>query len=144
MSFALTFPGGQILDIEIPATAGNSITAISPADYQTYVLQAVRIECDSDATVVNRYTNVFLNNSVGSRIFSSYYVGPVTASQNGITIGFYTDTSPLLNNNAIMDNFNVPVPALLIKDDDNFQINFGGVAGDSYEGVARFRAYGGA
>ena len=139
---SLTFPGGEIKDVEIASTAGNSITSISPGSRKTYILEAVRIECDSDATVVNRYPNIFNNNASGQRIWSSYYVGPITASQSGITVGFYSNTSPLLASNGILDSFNVPIPQIMIKEDDDFQINMGGVAGDDYEGVARFRSFG--
>ena len=138
---SLTFPGGKIIDIEIASTAGNVQTSITPGSGKTYILQAVRIECNTDGTAVNRYPNCFLNNAAGSRIWSSYYVGPVTASQSGISVGFYTDTAPLLTANAIMDNFNVPVPRNLIKDDDDFRINMGGQAGDDYDGVIRFRSF---
>ena len=138
----LTFPGGTIKDVEIANTAGNEITSISPGSRKTYILQSVRIECSADGTVVNRYPNIFNNNASGDRIWSSYYVGPITASQSGITVGFYSNTSPLLASNGILDSFNVPIPQIMIKEDDDFQINMGGVAGDDYEGVARFRAFG--
>ena len=138
----LTFPGGTIKDVEIANTAGNEITSISPGSRKTYILQAVRLECDADSTVVNRYPNVYLDNDAGSRVWSSYYVGPIIADQEGITVGFYTDTSPLLASNGIADSFNVPIPKILIKEDDVFQVNMGGQAGDTYEGVARFRSFG--
>jgi hypothetical protein len=138
---SLTFPGGTIKDVQISETAGNEVTSITPGT-ATYVLQSVRIECTTNDTVANRYPNLYLDNNAGSRIWSSYYVGPIIAEQSGITVGFYSDTSPLLASNGIADNFNVPVPQILIKENDVFQVNMGGQAGDTYEGVARFRSFG--
>ena len=144
MSIALTFPGGQVKDIEITATAGNDPFPITPGDYTTYILEYVRLSLTTDGTVANRLPYLQLENSSGDRVFTSYWAGPTTAGVTYTTL-FSSGFNAVGAGYGVFENFQAPIPQLIIKSDDVLSVViYAGVAGDSYTGNIRVRAIGGA
>lgn len=139
MTLALTFPGGKLRTITIPATAGNVVTNLTPGTRKRWIVLYGITKLDTDGTAADRYTrleitdgtnvlhNLMLQNAVIANQLGYIFLGP------GEIAGSATLGAALGNVNTYFS-----VKAFIIEGTDTLRITVGGgVVGDSYSGYIR-------
>ena len=145
MSLALSFPGGHLKTVEIPATAGNVVTTISPGVGVRWIIQYGEVNIDSDGNAGNRKFVIEITDGTDTVLHLGDNDNAITANQKGVVI--------IMNPQGMQDwtmgtpGFNVtstlPISGLLLEGADELQIEINnGLAGDSYEGFIRVLALG--
>lgn len=135
MSLVFTFPGGKLLTLTIPATAGNVVTTKSPGTSKRWVLLYGRIIYVADANAANRVIKQWLTD--GTNTLTAFQrTDAITAGQTKIISynpAVITDGGGLLS-----DDYIIPLGNPIIEGADQFVISpSAGLAGDAYSGFLR-------
>ena len=137
---SLVFPGGEIIDEEISATAGDQDAYITIGNRKRARLIFGHITLTCDGTVANRVIRLSVDDGVD--LLTRFLYSPsITASQTK-TVN-YNDAQES-EGSFSGHNYNLSLgPNVILDAGDRIKIEIdGGVAGDSYSGVFRFLQFG--
>ena len=137
---SLTFPGGELIDEEITATAGDEDAYITIGNRKRARLIFGHITLVANGTVANRVIRLSVDD--GADLLTRFLYSPsITAGQT--KTANYNDAEE--SEGAWSGhNYNLKLGSNVILDaGDRLRIEIdGGVAGDSYSGVFRFLQFG--
>jgi len=142
MSMVLTFPGGKLRSVAIPATAGNVVRNISPGEGKRWVILSGIITLDTDATEANRQIRFQTLDGADVPLETSR-TGAVAIVANTIkSVAFSKFVNMEATGGSIGSNVEYSWSAI-IEGTDQFRITILlGQAGDSYSGVLRVLEFG--
>ena len=137
---SLTFPGGHLKTVEVPATAGNVNTDYTAGSRVRSIILGGNIVLVCDGTSVNRVLKLFIL-SGSDVIEESFQSDNITASQTRQVI-FSKNAQEADSNPSQHGHLNIP-DSWIIEGDEIFRLRINnGQAGDSYSGRFRVLEFG--
>jgi len=130
-------------EVTIAATAGNVTKNVAVGAYDTWKLLFMRLTIVCDATVADRYIQVYLTDGTNICVSLPVNTTAITANQTKI-VSFYIG-SCVGYGGAGNDHAHLPIAENILKGGYQIRIIIGnGAAGDSFSGFAIVeRTYGG-
>ena len=145
---SLTFPGGTLKTVEVPATAGNANSDSSPGSRKRWKILMGSVSLTTDATAVNRTFRVKIypegtftlnvgtssENIPGSTTASLVFGGFYNANNRNFTLGGFSGYPAF---------FSLDPNSMILEGSDVLRISIvNGVADDSFEGFIRVLEFG--